>query len=510
MHSLKGYFSDVDDNDKQEEFENVIFENNLINELEKTASNLCLLSENKEKILWDSYEDDVKKIAKSFEISGQDQECFVQAMLRFRKLFAPKNTSAGQYEFEIKVKSDKIIVYKTYPIPIKYRNSVDKEIMRMLDLNIIEKSTALFCSPLRIVIKGDGTVRVCLDARYINKIIESENETPPLIYDIMQKFHGIKFISTTDLANGYWQIPLHKDSRKYSAFLHNGQMYQFCRIPFGIKTAGSGFIRALNFAMGNKFESSLTPYIDDLLITTKGSFCDHIDKISEIFYVLQDQNFTLRLDKSLFCRESVKFLGFELSLFGIRPDTDKLSIIRNFAEPRNKTQLQSFLGRCNYYRQFVARYSIFLEPFRNLLKEKHEWMWTNEHIKAYNELKNNLADSIMLNHYIPGQMFKLQTDASSKGISGILYQTDEKEDHYVIMLISRCLSEAETHYSTTELELLAIIYSVVKCRTFLMGNRFEIKTDHKALTFLNEANLQNSRLIRWSLTLQEYTEKISC
>ena len=374
----------------------------------------------------------------------------------------------------------------------------------MLLAGIIEESTSSYCNPLRIVQKNDGTIRICLDARYINSIIESESESPPLIKDIVQKFHGVRYISTTDLANGYWQIPLHKSSRQYTAFLYNSKVYHFCRIPFGLKTAGSGFIRALNFALEDKFDLFLTSYVDDLLITSRGTFKNHLQDLCTIFSVLEAQNFTLRLDKSVFFRDSVRFLGFHLSLDGIRPDTDRLNIIRDFAEPRNKKDLQSFLGRCNYYRQFVIRYSNYLEPFRDILKENSRWEWTPKHKAAYSDLKNSFADSIMLNHYIPDGKFKLQTDASKKGITGILYQTDNEGNHYVINLVSRCLNEAEKHYTTTELELLAIVYSIIKCQTYLMGVKFEIITDHRALTFLNKASLQSSRLIRWSMILPKY------
>ena len=128
---------------------------------------------------------------------------------------------------------------------------------------------------------------------------------------------------------------------------------------------------------------------------------------------------------------------------------------------------------------------------------------------AYSNLKNSFADSIMLNHYIPDGKFKLQTDASKKGISGILYQIDSEGNHYVINLVSRCLNEAEKHYTTTELELLAIVYSIIKRQTYLMGVKFEIITDHQALTFLNKASLQSSRLIRWSMILQKYDSDVT-
>lgn len=449
--------------------------------------------------------DGVKTIANALTTcNSEERDLFINTISKFKSLFSKKIGHAGNYEYSLKIRPHKIFIKNNYPVPLKYRDSVKTEIERMLQAGIIERSTSSYCSPLRIVQKSDNTIRICLDARDINNIIESENEAPPIISDITQKFHGIQYISTSDLANGYWQIPLHKDSRQYTAFLFDGVTYHFCRIPFGIKTAGSGFIRALKVALGNKFDPFLTTYIDDLLITTAGSFRDHMRDLSLVFSILQDLNFTLRLDKSLFCRDCVRFLGFRLSLNGIEPDPDKLNVIRNFEEPKSRSQLQSFLGICNYYRQFIARYSNYLDPFRDILRQSDIWEWTDDHRIAFTEMKQRLADSIMLEHYIPGIPFKLQTDASIKGISGILYQTTEDGNQHVNTMVSRCLSIAETHYSTTELELLAIIYSISKCRTYLLGTKFEIITDHQALIFLNKAQFHSSRLIRWCIVLQQY------
>ena len=175
----------------------------------------------------------------------------------------------------------------------------------------------------------------------------------------------------------------------------------------------------------------------------------------------------------------------QLSTEGILPPPDRLEIIRNFPIPESRLNLQQFLGLCTYYRQFNMRHANYVGPFRGLLKESNPWIWTSEHTLAFDELKRNFANCIMLKHIIPDAPFRLQTDASSCGIAGILYQVDKEGDHRVVSLVSRCLSGPELNYTTTEKELLAIIYSITKLRTFLIGRRFTIITDHKGLTFLN-------------------------
>jgi Reverse transcriptase (RNA-dependent DNA polymerase). len=154
--------------------------------------------------------------------------------------------------------------------------------------------------------KKDKRLRLCLDARHLNDVIAGDNESPPLISELVQQHHG-KFIFTTlDLTHGYWQIPLSAESRPYTAFLYAGTLYQFCRVPFGMKTAGSGFIRAMNLAMGDQFSAFCTCYVDDLLIASR-DFAEHLNHLDLVFSCLQRHNFTLRLEKSRFCRTEVPF-----------------------------------------------------------------------------------------------------------------------------------------------------------------------------------------------------------
>lgn len=248
-------------------------------------------------------------------------------MSKFEQLFTPKACSASIEPYTLKIKPHQNTIRKTYPVPIVHRARVDRAIQEMIDVGIIERSNSQYCNPIRIVIKNDDSVRICLDARFLNAIVESDHEAPPLISELMQKFYGVSYMSTTDLEAGYWQVPLHTDSRKYTAFLYNSKMYQFCRLPFGLKTAGSAFIRALHLALGNEFDDVLTVYVDDFLIATAGSFLDHLKALDRVFTALQENNFTLKLKKSLFFQKKIRFLGHELSIDGVRPLQDKLDII---------------------------------------------------------------------------------------------------------------------------------------------------------------------------------------
>ena len=253
----------------------------------------------------------------------------------------------------------------------------------MLDGGIIERATSPYVNPLRIVRTNNGEVRICLDARVLNSFVEDDHECPPIIEQLMQKFYRCKYFSKIDLTAGYWQIPLHKNSRPYTAFIFGTSMYQFTRVPFGLKTAGCAFIRALSIAnecnitvdefpielndvkheyddeiiIANNINNNISTYIDDTAIATK-SFKNHIKILNILFAKLLYNNFTIRLDKCNFLKEQILFLGFSMLIDGIKPDPSRIKIIEEFEAPKNQTQLQQFLGVCNYYRRFVLMHII--------------------------------------------------------------------------------------------------------------------------------------------------------
>lgn len=237
----------------------------------------------------------------------------------------------------------------------------------------------------------------------------------------------MKYLSTTDLVKGYWQIPLSEQSRKYTAFAYNGHMYEYNVLAFGMKDSGAAFIKALDVALGPEFDEFVSAYIDDLLIASK-TFSEHVIHLDKLFKRMIDRGLTLSLEKSQFFRDSVPFLGFVLSRDGIRPDPDRLQALNELAPPRDKQQLQSVLGVVGYYRRFVIKHANFVDPFRDLLGGNGTWKWTETHAQAFENLKRNFRSCVTLSHYIPGVEFHVQIDASDIGLSGILYQIDDENN----------------------------------------------------------------------------------
>ena len=151
----------------------------------------------------------------------------LKLLLKYREVFSDQPGCTRTYENEIKPTSDKPFVKKSYPIPLYQQSAVDRDIHKMLRQGIIEYSCSEYCNPIRIVAKKNGEIRVCLDARFLNKFIPADNECRPHTDELMQKHEGAKYFSITDLVRVYYQFRLKKESRKYTTFRHKRHTHQF-------------------------------------------------------------------------------------------------------------------------------------------------------------------------------------------------------------------------------------------------------------------------------------------
>ena len=206
----------------------------------------------------------------------------------------------------------------SYPIVYAAKEAVHTEISKMLEEDIIEYSCSHYTSPIVAVTKKDGRVRLCLDAREINKILINDRTSPGEIEEILKKFHGTQFISTWDTVCGYWQVELHPASRQYVAFIFEGRNYQFKRLPFGLVNSVAIFVRCMDQILGPETMNYTTVYVDDLLITSS-NWEEHCMRVERVLEKLSINNVTLKLEKSKLIAAEVQFLEFNLSRQGITP-----------------------------------------------------------------------------------------------------------------------------------------------------------------------------------------------
>ena len=435
------------------------------------------------------------------------RERLIPDFLKYGEVFHSQPGLTDKYAHNIVMQNENPFVQRSYPVPYAVRPAVETELKRMDDLKIIRRATSDYSSPMTVVKKKDGSVRICLDARYINKNMVNDVESPQPIEELIQKFHGCKILSVIDLRSSYWQIPLTRDSRKYTAFRYNGRLYEYLVLPFGLKTAVASFSRAMDKILGSEVRTFVTTYVDDLLIASKDRE-EHCRHLSIVLEKLNKAHLTINLEKTQFFKPEVKFLGYLLSEKGILPDPEKVEAIVKFPTPKRPKDIRAFLGLCNYYRRFQVEFATYAKTLQQLIKKGVKWIWEEEEENAFNTLKENFLKTVILAHPDPKLPFVLQTDSSDIGLGGVLYQVDQSGNELVIQFMSRAFRGPELNYTTTEKELLAVVYCLKKVRLYLLGNKFTIKTDHHALQFLKPDNIMHDRLVRWLLFLQNFDYEI--
>jgi len=416
---------------------------------------------------------------------------------------------------QIKGPTDRIMhtirVKTEYPIKQRYRprnpamqQIIDEEVQEMLRNDVIEPSSSPWSSPVVIVRKKDGRPRFCIDFRKVNEVTERDAYPLPQINATLDKLRGAKYLTTLDLQQGYWQIPLAPESRPVTAFTVPGRgLMQFKVMPFGLHSAPATFQRLLDTILGPELEPHVFIYLDDIIIVS-ATFEDHLRHLAEVFRRLRSAHLRLNPEKCHFCRPELKYLGHIIDRQGIRTDPEKIKAMTRWPRPSNVRQIRQFIGLASWYRRFIPDFSATAAPLTKLTRKNARWQWSSDEERAFSALKGALASSPVLACPDFNRRFLLQTDASTTGLGAVLTQHFEDGER-VIAYASRTLNGAERNYSATELECLAVVWGIRHFRGYLEGYEFTVITDHQALRWLQKLESPTGRLGRWMLELQQYS-----
>lgn len=358
------------------------------------------------------------------------------------------------------------------------REKVNREIDRLQAEGIIfPVRHAEWAAPIVPVLKSDGqNVRICGDYRVtVNREAKPDLYPLPRIDDLFSNLAGGKVFSKLDLVSAYQQIELDKDSKQYTTITTKKGLFQYHRLPFGISAAPSIFQRIIENLLRDL--PGVTVYLDDILISG-ATLSEHLANLELVLQRLQDAGLTLHRDKCAFALSSVEYLGHTIDGNGLHPSPRKIKAIQEAPEPKNLTELRSFVGLLNYYTKFIPNLSCFLVPFHRLMQKGVKWEWTNQHRQLFAKAKTLLQSSSLLTHFDPSKPLIVAADASPIGIGAVLsHKIGDAEQP--IAFVSRSLATAESKYSQMEKEGLAIIFAVKKFHQFLHGRTFTIYSDHQ-------------------------------
>ncbi|KAL7301787.1 hypothetical protein TKK_0005775 [Trichogramma kaykai] len=393
-------------------------------------------------------------------------------------------------------------------IPIAVEKLVEDKLDLALKRGIIEKvkGPSAWISPMVIVFKPNGDLRICIDMRRANQAIIRENYPIPTFESIMTRLRDAKFFSRIDLTDAYHQLQLDEESRHITTFITHKGLYRYTRLMFGVNSAVEIFQKTLEVILSpckNCFN-----FLDDIIVFGSDEK-EHDMCLDRVLLVLDQCGATRNEAKCLYKVKELKFLGHTLSDRGIDVDRKKIETILNFRMPVTKEELRSFLGLITYVGKFLPDLGTETDFLRNLVKKETPFVWTEQHAKCFEKLKENLVNLPTLSYFHPAKRTRLVADASPVALGAVLLQFNEENYPQVISFASKSLSDVERRYSQTEKESLTLVWAVERFYLYLAGLRFELETDHKPLeAIFRPTSKPPARIERWLLRLQAFDFKV--
>ncbi|GJS69147.1 reverse transcriptase domain-containing protein [Tanacetum coccineum] len=410
-------------------------------------------------------------------------------------------------------------------VNLKIYDVIKKEVEKLLDAGLIYPiSDSPWVSPVHCVPKKGGfTVvendeneliptrlvtgwRVCIDYRKLNEATRKDHFPLPFMDQMLERLARNEYYCFLDGFSGYFQIPIDPHDQEKTTFTCPYGTFAYRRMPFGLCNASGTFQRCMMAIFHDMIKKMMEVFMDDFSVFGN-SFGNCLSRVDKMLKRCEDTNLCLNWEKSHFMVKEGIVLGHKISKNGIEVDKAKVDVIAKLPHPTTVKGVQSFLGHAGFYRRFIKDFSKISRPMTHLLEKNTPFIFSDECIQAFETLKKKLTEAPILIAPDWDLPFELMCDASDFAIGAVLGQRHEK--HFrPIHYASKTMNEAESHYTTTEKEMLAVVYAFEKFRSYLILNKSIVYTDHSALKYLLLVKkIPKARLLMWVLHLQEYTTK---
>uniref|UniRef100_A0A914XSF5 RNA-directed DNA polymerase n=1 Tax=Panagrolaimus superbus TaxID=310955 RepID=A0A914XSF5_9BILA len=372
------------------------------------------------------------------------------------------------------------------PVPVPMIPEVKRLVESLLKQRAIERSSSPWNSPVVLVMKKDGSIRMCVDYRRLNAVTKKDAYPLPNQDALLMSLRNKKFFTALDLASGYYQIPMADKDKYKTAFSVLGELFHFLVLPFGMSTSPACFNRMMRIVFGDLIGESVFVYLDDILLATETEV-EHLFLLEEILRRLIKFKLMLKPKKCEIARTELCYLGHVISDRGVELGKDKVAKVQNFPPPRSVSQVRQFIGLASYHRKFIQGFSTIASPLLALTRKDTKFCWGDTEQEAFDALKEKLVTAPILaqpdyESAIDGSKpFIIWTDASKTGVGAVLTQEDDDKRLHPLFYVSKACSEAERNYSITQLEALAVVVAMRKLRTLVMGAKVIIRTDHQPL-----------------------------
>lgn len=405
-------------------------------------------------------------------------------------IFAKSKFDIGEikgYEASIKLTEYKYISKKPYRCSFQDKEEIEKQVSELLKANLIEESCSPYAAPVTMVFKKEEgkRSRFCIDFKELNKIVVPESQPFPRIDDLTLRARNCKFFTKLDVNSAFWSVPVRKKDRHKLAFVTHHGHWQWNRLPYGLKSAPAIFQRILSSVIRKKgLDKFAVNYIDDILVYSK-TYEEHIKHVEQTLKALKDQGFKLNEGKCQFALNEITYLGHKIGNNYIKPMNDNLIAIKKFPVPQTRKQVRQFLGKINFYLEYIPQHTILLDPLRNLLRKNVEFHWSKQCSNSFVKTKEYLYSAPALAIFDEKAPIYLFTDASVEGVGAILKQPQEDKSLKTVFFFSKKLNKTQKTKKAIYIECLAIKEAILYWQYYLIGKRFVIFTDHRPLENFN-------------------------
>ncbi|GJX07412.1 reverse transcriptase domain-containing protein [Tanacetum coccineum] len=411
----------------------------------------------------------------------------------------PGLPSTRQVEFHIELIPGAAPVarapYRLAPAKMK---ELAEQLKELSDKGFIRPSSSPWGAPILFVKKKDGSFRMCIDYRELNKLTVKNRYPLPRIDDLFDQLQGSSIYSKIDLRSGYHQLRVREEDIPKTAFRTRYGHYEFRVMPFGLTNAPAVFMDLMNRVCKPYLDKFVIVFIDDILIYSRNEK-EHEEHLKTILELLKKEELYAKFSKCEFWINTVKFLGHVIDSSGIHVDPAKIEAVKNWASPTTPSEIRQFLGLAGYYRRFIEGFSKIAKPMTELTQKNQKFDWGEEQEEAFQLLKQKLCAAPILALPEGSEDFVVYCDASIKGLGAVLMQRMK-----VIAYASRQLKIHEKNYTTHDLELGAVVFALKIWRHYLYGTKCVVFTDHKSLQHILDQKDLNMRQRRWIELLSDY------
>ena len=389
--------------------------------------------------------------------------------------------------------------YRSGPAELKL---VQETIRDLEAKGFIKRSQSRYGAPVLFTPKKDGTSRMVIDYREINRITVKNGYPLPAVEELFPIVQGSKYFSKIDLFSGYYQIRIAEEDREKTAFVTRYGSYEFLVLPMGLCNSPGTFMELMNYVFEKQLDKFVIVFLDDVLVFSR-DLKQHEQHMRDVLKILRENRLYAKKEKCDLVRREVEFLGHNLGENGLAQEASKTEAVQKWPQPTTKSEVRRFLGLAGYYRKFVDGFSEIAAPLTRLTGDTVAFEWNEAEEKSFRALKQALVTAPVLILPDATKPFVIYSDASNVAIGAVLQQ-DHGKGLQPIGFMSKTISASQQNYPVHELEMLAVVEACEHWRHLIRGQKVTVRSDHHSLQhFFTQRNL-SKRQVRWVENLSNF------